>query len=104
MNNKDYDNALKSVLKIEKLGDPLSVVKTNASDLKEQISKNSKILFMKTSLKVSSSLIDEGNFDMAESKLETLKNALGNDSNFTSQLEELTRIIKRIQDKASIPI
>ena len=99
MNDKDYDNALNTVLKIEKLGDPLSVVKTNASDIKEQISKNQQNLVYENEIESIYALIDEGNYEMGESKLETLENSLGNDSNFTSQLDDLTRLLSESKTK-----
>ena len=99
MNNKDYDDALRAILKIEKLDDPLSVVKTNGSDLKEQISKKQQNLVYENELERISSLIDEGNYEMAESKLETLKNVLDNDSDFTAQLDELTQLVRESKTK-----
>lgn len=93
MIDEDYDNALRSVLKIEKLDEALSMVKTNASDLKEELSKKQQNLVYEEELKGISSLIDDGNYEAAKSKLETLKNVLGSNSDFTSHLDELTQLL-----------
>ena len=99
MNDEDYDNALRAILKIESLDGTLSVVKTNASDLKEQISKKQQNLVYEDEFENIRSLIGEGKYDMAESKLETLKNVLAGDSEFTSQLDELTQFLNESKAK-----
>ena len=99
MNDQNYDEALRAILKIEKLTNPLSVVKAHASDLKEQISSKQQNHVYENELESISSLIDEGNFDMAENKLETLKNVLANDSDLTAQLDELTLLLGESKTK-----
>ena len=99
LNEKNYDEALRAILKIEKLNNPLSVVKAHASDLKEQISSKQQNHVYENELEKISSLIDEGNFDMAKNKLETLKNVLANDPDLTAQLDELTQLLEDTKTK-----
>ena len=87
---EDYEKALRSILKLEKLDDVLSVVKDNASELKEQITKGQQNLVYEEELESIESLIDEDEFDTAENKLDTLKNVLGNNSDFKDQIEKIS--------------
>ena len=53
---EDYETALRSILKLEKLDDMLSVVKNNTIDLKEQITKGQQNLVYEEELKSIESL------------------------------------------------
>ena len=94
---EDYETALRSILKLEKLDDMLSVVKNNTIDLKEQITKGQQNLVYEEELKSIESLIEEEEFDTAENKLDTLKNALGNNSNLKDQIEKISKKLEEQQ-------
>ena len=88
---EDYEKALRSILTLEKLDDVLSVVKNNASDLKEQITKGQQNLVYEEELESIESLIDGEEFDTAKNKLDTLKNVLDNNSDFQEQIEKISK-------------
>ncbi|KAA9011779.1 outer membrane protein assembly factor BamD [Niallia endozanthoxylica] len=99
---EDYEQALNSIIKLEKLDNLLSVVKTNAKELKEQITLEQESLVYEDELESIRTLIDKEEYDTAETKLETLKNVLGNNSNFQVQLEEISTLLteKRIETES----
>ena len=93
LTKEDFDQALNTIFKIEKLDDLLSVVTTQTNDFKVQITQKQKNLVYEDELESIRVLIENKEYDPAESKLETLKNLLADNSDYTSKLEETSKIL-----------
>ncbi|WP_428909761.1 hypothetical protein [Niallia sp. Krafla_26] len=94
MEDEDYDAALATIIEIEKMGETLSMVKTDASDLKKEISEKKQESVYQNELNTIQNLIESGHYDEAQGKLTALKEQLGDDSTYQSKLVALTEEIQ----------
>lgn len=99
MDNTNYDEALASIEKINKINSPLGVVKEKANILEEEVQNIKKEQTYQTEIDNIRSLIGDGEYDQAESKLSTLKNHLKGDSSFDDQLVSLAELIEEGKGK-----
>lgn len=99
MDNANYDEALTYIEKINEIDGPLDVVKEKADKLDEEIQKTKKEQTYQTEIDNIRSLISEGEYDQAETKLATLQNLLEGDSTFDDQLASLADLIKEGKGK-----
>ena len=93
LTKEDFDQALNTIFKIEKLDDLLSIVTTQTNDFKVQITQKQQNLVYEDELESIRVLIENKEYDPAESKLETLKNLLADNSDYISKLEETSKIL-----------
>lgn len=102
LTNEDYEQALRSILKIEKLDDVHVVVEKNAKDLKKRITQKQQQRIYDEELVSIQSLIKNQEYDKAESKLETLNNQLTQNPDFTQKLGEASQLLKEAKENQKV--
>ncbi|MBB6446745.1 tetratricopeptide (TPR) repeat protein [Bacillus benzoevorans] len=99
LKEKEYDQALRTILQIEQSEEALPIVKSSASDLKGQITEGQQNLAYEEELKHINSLLDAENYKDAQSKYETLKKILGANHDFTEQFAEISKRLSEAKEE-----
>ena len=85
--SKNYEDAITYIEKIHNMDDPLDTVKEKAEKLEGKVKQEQAY---QSEIDDIRSLIEEGEYDQAETKLSTIKNLLEGNSHFDKQLQELS--------------
>ncbi|MEH6943134.1 hypothetical protein [Bacillus sp. JJ722] len=94
INDEDYEQASSYIKAIESMKDvKVDYVLSDLNDLKEQIDKGQQELGFKLELEKIRTLIADKEFESAESKLETLENLIGDDSDLSKKLKETADLL-----------
>ena len=102
LTNEDYEQALRSILKIEKLDDVHVVVEKSANDLKKRITQKQQQKIYDEELENIQNLIINQEYNKAESKLETLQNLLAQNPDFTEKLGEASQLLKEAKENQQV--
>ena len=98
--SKNYEDAITYIEKIHEMDEPLDIVKEKAGKLERKIDNIKQDQAYQKEIEDIRSLIEEGEYDQAETKLSTIKNLLEGNSYFDKQLQELSLSLEEGRNKA----
>ena len=98
--SKNYEGAITYIEKIHKMDEPLDIVKEKAEKLDGKIDNIKQEQAYQSEIEDIRSLIEDGEYDQAETKLSTIKNLLEGNSHFDKQLQELSISLEEGREKA----
>ncbi|MGM9924510.1 MAG: hypothetical protein ACI35R_09715 [Bacillus sp. (in: firmicutes)] len=98
-----FEQASKTVEQIEKMGGiELEYISGDLTKLKEQLENGQKQLIYEKEIENIKTLIANKEFEFAESKLETLTNLIGNDTDMADKLKEVSDLLSEKKNQETI--